>query len=299
VLSLFESNERLLTARLEARLGQQEQLMQRVAQLENQITGLTTQSDAKKRERELLRSELAGLYNLFKKSLVPVTRINELERDAARLDGEIGQLQSSMAELRGKIAETKLQNINLDQVAVADAGKELWDTESKISELSQKQVEARDLLARVDIRAPRTGIVHQLNVHTVGGVVGPGETLMMIVPEMAQLNIEARIGPQDVDTIHLGDTAVVRIAGLNRSTTPELEATVGLIGADLVQDPTSHISYYPISVRLSAGQIERLNGTPLVPGMPADVFINTSKRTFADYLIEPLMDRMSRAIREK
>ncbi|MDB5563187.1 MAG: hemolysin secretion protein [Hyphomicrobiales bacterium] len=299
MLSLFESNERLLAARLEARLGQQEQLTQRVAQLDNQISGLTTQSDAKKRERELLKRELTDLHALFKKNLVPVTRINDLERETARLDGEIGQLQSSAAELRGKIAETKLQSLNLDQVAVADAGKELWDTESKISELSQKQVEAKDVMSRVDIRSPRTGIVHQLNVHTIGGVVGPGETLMMIVPEMSQLNIEARIGPQDVDSIHLGDKAVIRISGLNRSTTPDLDATVNLIGADLVQDPSTHISYYPISVRLDPGQVERLNGTPLVPGMPVDTFINTSKRTFADYLIEPLMDRMSRAIREK
>jgi HlyD family secretion protein len=225
--------------------------------------------------------------------------VNDLERNAAQLDGEIGQLQSSMAEMRGKIAETNLQILSVDQMAVSDANKELQETDSKINELSERQLDARDVMARLDIKASRTGFVHQLSVHTIGGVIGPGEVLMMIVPELAPLTIEVRIGPQDVDSIHVSDKALVRIVGLNRSRTPDLDATVDLIGADLVEDTATRISYYPVRVHLDPGQAERLNGAALVPGMPVDAFITTSARTFADYIMEPVMDRMSRAIREK
>jgi HlyD family secretion protein len=289
----------LLKARRDARTGQQDQLTERVKQLDNQIIGTQTQVDAKRREQTLLKSELDGLHSLLKKNLVPVSRVNDLERSAAQLDGEIGQLESSMAEMRGKIAETKLQIISVDQMAVSDANKDLKETESKINELSERRVEARDVMARVEIKAPRAGFVHQLSVHTVGGVIGPGEVLMMIVPELAPLTIEVRIGPQDVDSIHLRDKALVRIVGLNRTTTPDLNATVELIGADLVEDTANRVAYYPVRVHLDPGQAERLNGAPLVPGMPVDAFITTSDRTFADYIMEPVMDRMSRAIREK
>lgn len=299
LLPLYTSELQLLKAQRDARAGQQGQLTERVKQLDNQIIGTQTQVDAKLREQTLLKSELDGLHSLLKKNLVPVSRVNDLERSAAQLDGEIGQLQSSIAEMRGKIAETKLQIISVDQMAVSDANRDLKETESKINELSERRVGAEDVMARVDIKAPRTGFVHQLSVHTVGGVIGPGEVLMMIVPELAPLTIEVRIGPQDVDSIHLRDKALVRIVGLNRTTTPDLNATVELIGADLVEDAANRVAYYPVRVHLDPGQAERLNGAPLVPGMPVDAFITTSNRTFADYIMEPVMDRMSRAIREK
>lgn len=299
VARLYASELKLFAARIDARHGQQNQLLERIAQLEKQITGIGEQVKSKKRERQLLADELDGLRELLKKNLVQFGRVNELDRAAANLDGEIGQLDAAEAEQRGKIAETHLQILNLDQVSVADANKELRDTESKINELQQRRVEAADILDRVDIKAPRTGIVHLLAVHTVGGVVGAGDVLMNIVPETSPLTIEVRISPRDVDAIHRNDKAFVRVAGLNRATAPDLVAKVDLIAADLALDPATHTAYYPVRISLAPGQIERLNGTPLVPGMPVDAYITTSERTFANYIMEPVLDRLSRAIREK
>ncbi len=299
VARLYASELKLFAARIDARRGQQNQLLERIAQLEKQIAGIGEQVKSKKRERQLLADELDGLRELLKKNLVAVGRVNELDRAAANLDGEIGQLDAAEAEQRGKIAETHLQILNLDQVSVADANKELRDTESKINELQQRQVEAADVLNRVDIKAPRAGIVHLLAVHTVGGVVGAGDVLMNIVPETSPLTIEVRISPRDVDAIHRNDKAFVRIAGLNRATAPDLVAKVDLIAADLALDPATHTAYYPVRISLAPGQIARLNGTPLVPGMPVDAYITTSERTFANYIMEPVLDRLSRAIREK
>ncbi|MFN8828337.1 MAG: HlyD family type I secretion periplasmic adaptor subunit [Labrys sp. (in: a-proteobacteria)] len=298
VQALLLSERRLLAARVEAREGQKAQLTERIDQIEAQIQGLSRQNQAKSREIALIAAELDGMRKLYEQNLVPLNRLNELERNAARIDGERGQLEATIAELRGKIAETRLQILSLDQVASADASKELREVESAVIEYRERQVAARDQLAKIDIRAPLAGLVHQLAVHTVGGVVGPGETLMMIVPKDTALTIEAKLAATDIDSVTLGQTAAVRLPGLDHSKTPDLVATITTIGADLVQDETQRIAYYPIQLTLDQGEADRLPGVRLVPGMPAEAFITTKSRTFLDYLVEPLSNRLGRAMRE-
>lgn len=297
--ALYDREAQLLAARLDARLGQKRQLSERILQMMNQISGLSIQAEAKGRERDLVSAELDNLRSLLDRKLILASQVKILERNKAELDGEIGQFQASVAEVRGRIAETELQVLNIDQMAVAEASKELAEILGKINQLREKRIEADDILARVRIKAPLSGFVHELAVHTNGGVVAAGEVLMMIVPEFAQLNVELRVGPQEVDSLHVGDRALVRIVGLNRVTTPDLEATVEMIGADLVEDKTNHVTYYPVRVRFVAGELQRLSDIRLVPGMPVDAFVTTSTRTFLTYLWEPIRDRMSRAVREK
>lgn len=297
--ALLQREERMLEARREARLGQESQLTERINQLEKQIEGLDVQSTAKTRQREIAGDELKSLHGLLDQKLVLVAQVNTLERTATQLDGEIGEILATTAEVGAKIAETRLQILNIEQVAVADASKELAEVEAKVSELEGRRVQAMDALQRVEIKAPRDGFVHELAVHTVGGVVGSGEVLMTIVPEHVPLKVEVRINPHDIDNIHLDDQAVVRIIGLNHSTTPDLHAQVSMVGADLAQDPTTHVAYYPVELRLGSGEIDALDSVRLVPGMPVEVFITTSSRTFAQYLWEPIRDRVSRAVREK
>jgi len=299
VMHLYQGELARLGVQRAARLGQQDQLRQQITQLGSQIEGLEQQLSAKRAEREVVKVELVGLNNLLAKSLVPVSQVNDLKRQETVLDGDIGQVASSIADLKGKRAEKDLQILNIDQQASADASNNLRDARNKISELAQKQIDAEDQLTRLDVRSPIPGIVHELSVHTVGGVVAPGETLMMIVPDRADLNIQVAISPRDIESVHLGDSATIRVVGLNRSTTPELDAAVELVGADLVQDSQSHATYYPVRLRLKPGEVGRLEGAALLPGMPVDVFITTSQRTFFDYLAEPFLDRLSRAIREK
>lgn len=297
---LYKRETRMMAARRAARRGQEDGLTERINQLEKQIEGLNVQAQAKTRQREIAGGELKSLHNLLDRQLVLVAQVNTMERTATELDGDIGEIQATTAEAGAKIAETKLQILNINQVAVADASKELADIEAKISELDGRRIQALDALERVEIRAPRDGFVHELSVHTVGGVVGAGEVLMMVVPEHVPLKVEVRISPQDIDSIRSTDKAFVRIVGLNHSTTPDLRSEVSMVGADLAQDPATHVTYYPVELKLEPGEIEALRGdVRLVPGMPAEVFITTSSRTFAEYLWRPIRDRVSRAIREK
>ena len=187
----------LFDLRQQARAGQKAQLKERIAQLRDEIQGYVGQTEAKQREVELIHRELEGVRGLYQKNLVPMTRLTALERDTARLEGERSQLIGTTAQAKGKIAELELQIIQVDQDLRTEVGKDLVDVRSKISELAERKVAAEDQLKRIDIRAPQNGIVHQLAVHTVGGVIQAGEPIMLIVPDADTLTVEVKVAPQD------------------------------------------------------------------------------------------------------
>lgn len=295
----FASEARLFAIRQEARQGQKNELAARIDQYESQIDGLSREGSAKARELELTNAELANARDLQAKGVTPQSRVNDLERTLAQLQGDAGRIEAQQAELGGRIAETRLQILSVDQTAVAEAGRDLKDVESALSELEQRRLAAADQLSKTEIRAPISGVVHQMQVHTVGGVVGSGEVLMTIVPSDGPLDIEARLSPADIEAVHVGNVATIRFPGLNQASTPELSATVTLVGADLTEDAATRQAFYPITLDLTAGEALRLGGIQLVPGMPVEVFIANGDRTLLDYMIEPIRDRLAHAMRER
>jgi len=290
---------KLFEFRREAQRGQKAQLRERIAQLTDEVRGYTDQAAAKKKEIEFIGKELEGVRDLWQKNLIPITRVTALERDGARLEGERGQLIATIAQGKGKISETELQIIQLDQNLRSDAAKELADIRAKIAELVERKVTAMDQLQRIDIRAPQSGFVHQLAVHTKGGVVAGGEQIMLIVPEADDLIVEVRVDPQKIDQLKLDQPATLRFPSFNQRTTPELNGTVRRIAADVIQDQRSGQPYYLVRIGLEADEIARLNGLKLVPGMPVEAFIRTEQRTMLSYLLKPLTDQARRAFREK
>jgi HlyD family secretion protein len=285
--------------RLESREGQKKQLRERIDQLKQQIQGYTEQTEAKKKETDLVKRELVGVRTLYDKQLVPETRINALEREAARLEGERGQLIAAMAEAKGKISEVELQMIQIDQDMRSQDAQEIADVRAKLSELTERRVAAEDQLRRVDIRAPLAGTVHQLSMHTVGGVIGPGEQIMLIVPHSEALTVEAKVSPADIDQLQIGQIAALRFSAFNQQTTPELFGNVSRIAADLTEDQRSGASYYVVRIAIDADSLRQLQGLKLVAGMPVEVFIQTGSRNVLSYLIKPLEDQAARAFREE
>ena len=158
---------------------------------------------------------------------------------------------------------------------------------------------AEDQLMRVDIRAPQDGRVHQLAVHTVGGVIGPGEAIMLVVPRSDMLTVEAKVAPHDIGQIRVGQVAVVRFSTFNQRTTPELNGEVDRVWPDITQDQKTGMSFYTVRITLPDSEITRLNGLKLVPGMPVEAFIQTGERTAISYLIKPISDQLMRAWRER
>jgi membrane fusion protein, type I secretion system len=291
---------RLFELRRSARLGQQSQLRQRIGQLNEEIGGLSAQLAAKQQEIVLVQKELKGARELWDKNLMPITKLTSLEREATRLEGERGQATASIAQAKGKISELELQIIQVDRDLASEVGKDLREAEGKIGELVEKKVAAEDQLKRIDIRAPQDGTVHQSTAHTVGGVVSAnGEPIMLIVPDTDLLMAEAKVMPQDIDQLQLGQRAVLRFSTFNQRTTPELNGTVSRISADATQDQRTGINSYTIRIALPPEEIARLGDVRLVPGMPVEAFLQTGERKAMSYLVKPLMDQVARAFRER
>jgi membrane fusion protein, type I secretion system len=299
VAGLLGGEQHLFTTRREARSGQKAQLQERIAQLQEQIDGLVLQAGAKADEIRLIQDELTGVQELWKKNLVPITRVTALRREETRLRGERGQLISNVAQAKGRISETALQILQIDQDLRSEVSKELRETQAKISELVERKVAAQDQLKRIDIRAPQDGIVHQSTVHTVGGVINAGDPLMLVMPEADELSIEVKVSPQDIDQLQPGQETMLRLSAFNQRTTPELKGRVSLIAADLVTDQRLGAQYYPVRIAFAEGERARLGAARLVPGMPVEGFIQTGYRTVLSYLTKPLADHLTKAFREE
>jgi HlyD family secretion protein len=294
VSRLWASEISLFSSRAAARRSAKELLRSHVGQLGEQISGLDAQVKSKAAQHDLISRELEGVDSLYQKGLVPLTRKTSLEREAARLDGDRGQTTAAIAEAKSKISEAELQAVRIDQDFRSEVMKDLREAQDKEAELVQKTVAAQDLLKRVDLRAPTNGVIHQLSVHTVGGVIAPGEVAMEIVPESDELQIEAKLPPRDIDQVGSGQRAYVRFSAFNQRTTPQLEGVVSYVSADLSHDRQANAAYYTVRVTLPSSERRRLGSLQLVAGMPVEVFLQTGSRTMTSYLLKPITDQLLR-----
>ncbi len=299
VAEVMASEGKLFQARLLSRNGQKAQLRQQIEQLKDEITGLSAQREAKTREIDLIQRELSGVKDLFQKNLVQITRLTQLERETARIEGERGQIIATMAQAKVKMSETELKIIQVDQDLASDVGREIREIDAKVGEFVERKVTAEDQLKRVDIRAPQDGTVFQSAVHTVGGVIQAGEPIMLIVPASDNLAVEAKANPQDIDQLRVGQTALLRFTNFNQRTTPEIFGTVTRISADTSVDQRTGVSYYTVRVSLVPDEVAKLEDVKLVPGMPVETFVQTGDRTVISYLAKPFVDQIKRAFREK
>jgi HlyD family secretion protein len=299
VKSLILSETKLFEVRVNGRTGQKAQLRERITQLNEEISGLSAQEKAKDQEIALVEKELAGVRDLYDKHLVQISRLTTLERDTARLNGERAQYIASRAQAKGKITETELQIIQVDKDMVSEVSKDLRETNDKIGEFVERKVTAEDQLRRVDIRAPQDGMVLQSTVHTVGGVITAGDAVMMIVPQADALSVEAKVNPQDIDKLQIGQKTLLRLSAFNQRTTPELNGVVTRVSPDVTTDQRTGQSYYTIRVSMAPEEVARLGDAKLIPGMPVEAFVQTGDRTLISYLMKPLSDQLMRAFREK
>jgi HlyD family secretion protein len=288
----------LFASRREAREGQKQQLRKKISEFEQQAVGIKAQEDAVRRMIALTAKELEGLRSLNGRDLVPADRMNAVERQAAQLDGQLGQLISSTAQIGAEIAQAELQILQIDQEHRSEVGRELSDAGSKINELTEKKIAAEDQLRKLEIRAPLDGTVHQLAIHTVGGVVNPGEPMMLVVPENDRLVVETRVDPSQIDRLQVGSEATLRFTNFNQRETPEFLGKVESVSPDIVVDQRSGMGFFVVRVLLPPGAVEKL-GQDLVPGMPVEVFVGTGERTVLSYLVRPLTDQIMHTFRER
>lgn len=299
IAALVQSEAGLFDARRAAREGQKAQLIKRIGQLADEIAGLRAQQVARQQQSELIEEELVAVKDLHAKNLVSLARKTALEREAANINGQKGQLVAAVAQTEGKIAEIELQIIQIGDSLREEVTKELRDIQARSAELSERRAAAEDQLKRVDIRSPSEGYVHQLAVHTVGGVITSAEPAMYIVPADEHLQIEARINPPDIDQIALGRPAVIKLHAFNQRTTPEIHGIVTRISPDATRDPQTGVAFYTIRLSIEATELARVAPQIVVAGMQADVFIQTVRRTPLEFIVKPFADQVGKAFRER
>ncbi len=300
IAEMVDDERALFQNRKTSREGQKSQLKERVEQLREEVKGLTGQQQAKAKEIQLVKIELAGQTELWEKQLISVTKFTATQREAARLEGELGAIVSRIAQTRGKMVETEMQILQIDQELRTEVSKDLREVQGKESELVERKVAAEDQLKRIDIRAPQTGVVHQLTVHTVGGVISASDVMMVIVPGNDTLVIDARIAPQDIDHVKAARIAHIRFSAFNQRTTPEFDGIVQRVSADTTRDAgQNNIPYFVARITLPESEMKKLGAMKLVPGMPAEVQIKTGDRTALSYFVKPIQDQWARTFREQ
>jgi len=298
IVQVLEGERILFMARAGARRGHRQQLEQQVQQLRDQIGGLNDQREALSKQLVVANEELAILTGLYEQGLTQKPRVTALQREIFAKQGSVGEIKARVAQSLGRIAEIEVQIVQLDRDHANEVAKEIREVETKAQELRERRTAAEDQLNRVDMRAPIAGVVHQLSVHTVGGVISPSEPIMMLIPAADTLIVEARINPTDIDQLQLGQHTRIRFSAFNQRTTPELSGVVFRIAGDLIKEQQTGLAYYTASIRIEPQELAKLKSLKLLPGMPADAHIKTADRTLASYLLKPLLDQMQRALRE-
>ena len=299
IRQLLSGQENLFASQTASLKGRTKQLRERIAQLHQEITGVEAQLRAKENQKKLIEKELTAMQSLLSQGLVQVTRVLGLEREQERLAGETGQHQAEIARARGQIGEVEVQILQLQDDALTTTLTELREAEAKIAEFDERRIAVSAKLKRIEIRSPRNGFVHQLSVHTIGGVIAPGDAVMMIVPEEDPLVVEANVRPQDIDQVFMGQEAIMRFPNAASTVTPQILGRVSLVSADLKQPEPSQPPFYTIRLKLDDKERAKLNGLELKAGMPAEAYMQTNGRSPLSYLLKPFRDQLNHAFRER
>lgn len=299
VAKVLVGQEKLHAARLSSVKGKLEQLDQQIGQISEQIEGITAQIASKEQQIDLIKVELKDLRSLLEKGLMQNARVLAMEREQARLEGERGELIGQRAAAKGKASEIKLQILQIREDVLSQTLLDLREADGRISELKERRLAAKARLERMVVKAPITGSVYQLMVHTEGGVITPAEPLMMIVPEGDELVLQAQISPQSIEQVHQGQKAHVRFPAFSSRTTPELAAEVFSVAGDVSRVSNETPPFYDVRLKIPHDQLALLGGKQLKPGMPAEAFIQTEARTPFSYLMKPFRDQIEHAWRER
>jgi HlyD family type I secretion membrane fusion protein len=297
--AVIHGETRLFTGNKRGRDSQKEQLELSISQTGEEIKGMQSRHTAKLEEIKLVGEERDKLTGLYEKKIVEYARVYSAHRDWARILGERGEIESTIARAKVRTSEIRLQIIAVDQNASTEAQRELRTVDARIAELVERRLAIEDRLSRTEIRSPVSGYVNELFVHTIGGVITPAAKIATIVPESAELKFEVRISPVDIDQVREGQPARVRFSAFNRNTTPEMKARVTMVSPASARDPATGQEHYIAYVQLAEDELARLSGIRLLPGMPVEVFVSTQERTAVSYLVKPFTDQINRSFRER
>ncbi|MGK2909100.1 MAG: HlyD family type I secretion periplasmic adaptor subunit [Sphingobium sp.] len=296
--SAMADEQKLFAIRRAEGAGLTAQLHSRIGQYGQEIAGYRAQINALQKQAVLIKPELEGVRELYGKKLVTLNRVNQLERTSADIGGNVGALSAQIAQAMARISETRQQIIQLGETRRSEAGTQLAQINSALNEQQVRSVSATDAQSRTMIRAPYDGVVDKLAATTIGGVIRPADVIMEIVPDQDRLLVEGAINPADIDRIHTGQSARIRLSSASATATPELHGKVVSIAAERTVEQATQRSYFPIRVEIDPADVAKLTEVKMKAGMPTEIFVESGNRTMLSYLTKPLRDQMERAFRD-
>ena len=294
----MKGQEQLFQARRTALDGEVNQYSQRIEQLKDEDIGLISEVEFTRTELTLVEQEFNKLSELLKQNLISRNRVTSLERDKTRLMNSVAILEARRAGITNSITEAQIQMSQVQNLRHEQVLTDLRQAQTQADSFSEALKTVSSKTKLVQIKAPVSGVVHEMTISTVGGVIAPGQEIMQIIPERESLVISAQVMPADLDQISLGQETNVIFSSLKQNSAPELEGKVSYISADNLIDPITGAPYFLVEVEIADNQISKLNGQSLVAGMPADIFIQTQKRTVLNYLLEPLNKTLKQTMRD-
>ncbi|WP_424971975.1 HlyD family type I secretion periplasmic adaptor subunit [Dinoroseobacter sp. S76] len=298
IADVMAGQRRLFEARNTSIQTETEQLARRRSQIDNQIEGITAQQVALGKQLDLIEQELADQQSLLDRGLAQASRVLSLQREQARLLGSVGELTASKAEFGGRQTEIDIEILKLTTSRREEAIARLRDTQAQELELQQQRRALRERLSRLDIRAPVGGIVYDLAIFAERSVIRPAEPVLYLVPQDRPLIITSRVNPINVDEVFVGQEVNLRFSAFDQRRTPELKGEVVSVSPDAFVDEATGASFYRVETAPQEGEMEKLSGLDLIPGMPVEAFIRTADRTPIEYFVKPLSDYFNRAFRE-
>ena len=290
-LSLFAARRNTL----DQSLGQ---LAKQSEQIDSQIGGIDAQAMALRQQRDFIGQELRDQRSLLEKGLAQAPRVLALEREAARLDGQLGEVIATRARAVTQLAEIDLSRLEKTATQREAAETELRDQGYRELELAERRRSLMEQISRLEVRAPVSGVIQELQVTTPRSVIRPADPILYLIPQDRPLVVAARIATINIDEVHPGQEVVLRFSSFSSRTTPEIDGVLSRVSADTLIDQASQVPYYRAEVTIPATELEKLKDLDLIPGMPVEVYIQTGERSPLAYLVKPLSDYFTRAFRE-
>jgi HlyD family secretion protein len=296
---IVKSQQQLLFARRDTRDKQIGQMNERKTQTQNQIEGLEARYAALKKQLDFVTVQVEDQKSLLEKGLTQKSQLLVVQRNQAEIEGSLSEVQSSIAQNKASIAEMELAILNISSKMREESITAMPDTEAKIAELQEKRNSRLEVLSRMDVRAPVSGVIFGLQVHSVRSVIRPAEPILYIIPQDVDLVITSQISPKDIDQVHVGQDVSIHFTNFDRRQTPQLQGKVLVVSADVTKDERTGAAFYTAQVRPNPGEIDKLGSNVVIPGMQVETYIETAERTPLEYLVKPLADYFTKAFRER
>lgn len=299
VQKIIKTQNELFKTRLKSVKSKLDILSQKIVQHKEQIKGLEVMSGALESQGLVMKDQIGSLQNLVAQGGIPKNDLLELKKRYFEVEGRLGEIKGNIAGVNEAIAETQLQALDFENDYKNEINDQLGKAQSQILDLQEQYRAAQDILTRTVIKAPKAGIITNLQYHTISGVIAPGAKIMDIVPQNDELIVEARVMSKDIENIKLGLLTKVQLSAYKSRLVPRVDGEVIYFSADKINDERTGYAYYITRIKIKQEALDKINyDIKLHPGMPADVFIVKGERTFLGYLISPITDSFHRAFKE-